>query len=1474
MSKAEETHGAAYDCDVDYDGTYDSENERFYYFGTENGNAKFIHYKNMPDNSTDELNPSVVYNSAIALLPNYELDQQNPLVPVWDNPHLVTHATGTYAGKAARFMTYPEITGGLWSGGNNHITPSDPVSTYLFEQSNFATNNATDGIWLEEQPSFKNRIQTNSLTLTHGSTTANAARATIDVPVEYVQPYVETETYDITFDPHNETNSWTETIDAGDDLSDVYPATDPSYANHLFQGWFTAATGGSQISSSTEPSADTTYHAQWLGTVALATVADDNILVTTGSTATVTVTNAANLEGFSFSSSDSNVATIDSSTGVITPVAAGTTNISITGATSSTTNQIATVTVTAPVVQYTVYFNPHNGEPNSSATVTAGQQIGSSNIPADPTPSSTDEVFMGWFTAATGGTAVDGTTTPGADGETYHAQYRKIVCKVETSAANLHSATKVSPNSGVSTYGQIANSSTPQSGDAYNCDVDYDDTYSSANERFYYVGQDSNNNAVLVAWNSYYGGAWAPGTSNDTIYSYTDALGQLPANTSGAWDNPGIIEQESGKAARFTSRAEIASACGKTVAQLEGANILLDCDYFMEHTAGYDSAGRSALWLMKENTTQYRIHSGSGNRHVSTSSSGTSMVRPTIVVPDKLIEKYSPTYLDVTNAVISNDLILAVGDQITIVVGNASQLEPYTFSSADPSKATVDTNTGVITGVGAGTTNIIMTGSQSGLYKYLEVTVAPAPTTSWTVTFNANGGSLDNGASRTRTVDDGDVVGALPTASKANYRFFGWYTDDGTFYTEVYPEETVTADVTYYAKWVEDTSSFPIEWAEINECTFTGAAVTGTYCGNTSSSQYHIDTAVQLFNQANYGKDFEVGFTITEYSPSSQIPTQGNQATFVSFKKEDSANNYPGFVVRRYSTSNYIEITSRWKGDSQSLSLHNFASTTKTVKLLKRKEVEQGNTYYRVYYSVDGSAWTLYEDITNKSHFEFDTKVWFGGAANSNGTSPMRPLVGKMTDMYVRLGVDSDYTVELDANGGTLPSGFQNPYTITAGSSVGTLPTPTAPSANYTFGGWYNGNTLVSDGTQYIPQSNVTLVADWVYQSSNTPVVFDISNNATRGFQALSSTWAQSPVNLTTFNEASPINNSTWGDTTELSELQYWEAVRSNFINNQCFIQTSTAYNTNSDAVKPLSALSNWTSGSVDCSKPDVYDTKINAALTVRLNDSQGAVATYAKADNGIIHNMIPGQTYYWEKTNDSSVYGYVTATSNGSSTGTRWVDTGVVRNVRDLGGLPVTYTDSNNQTVTGTLAYGRLFRGEKMQNVSASEFTNLGITTEYNVGDEYSSDTHLTDYHLNTVIHYNFDYNSGDENNANSNYMKAWTAVTNIMTDIANTNTTKNIFFHCRVGADRTGTVAYLLEGLLGVPDEQRYEEYELTNLSGLYDRTRYYKQKTSSNNLKFVFMMEYVKTNADIVNWYMSNPNSDMNLVQAFRDAMTITN
>lgn len=1226
------TAGAAYDCDVDYDGTYDPDTERFYYFGTANGNAKLIYYKNMSNNA------SVPYADALALLPNYELDANNPSVPVWDNPNLVQHTSGDYAGKAARFMTYPEISSGLYSGSNNHITPSDSESIYLFEQSNFTVTTRTDGIWLEQQTdgqgnvTYVNRIQTNSRTLTHGAvgaTSANAARPTIDVPTQYIESFsVPASSYQITFNPHNGDNDTTEVVVAGSALGNKYPSTDPTYADHFFQGWYTAVSGGTLVTDQTVPDGDWTYHAQWKGTVALAQVASNTVPVVEGNTVTITVTNASELEAFTFSSSDTNVATIDPSTGVVTALAEGTTTITITGTESHTTNDIVTVNVIDASSNFRVTFDPRNGGATSFADVLVGNAIGAANMPN--TPTYTAHVFQRWY-----------------------------------------------------------------------------DT--------------SNNNTVTAATQVF---------SAMTVY---------------------------------------------------------------------------AEWK-----------------------------------------------LDVTQAIISNaELTLTAGEQLAIIVSNSANVEPYTFSSDDTSIATVNANTGVITGVSAGTVNIILTGSQSNLTKSIEVEVTPAPIVKHTVTFNANGGTTPS-PSAIYQIDDGDVVGSLPTTTRANYRFFGWYKDDGTFYEEVYQDEIIEDDVTFYARWIEDTSSFPIEFAEINECQFSGnAVISGTYCTQDKTKKY-INSGVALFSTDNYQKDFEIGFTIVELAQ----PQLVNQGTLVNSKYEEQSLNYPGFVYRSYSTGPNFELSARFSNGSPE------TFTTSGTNLHRVKIVRENQV---LKYSINDGTLTTWYDVSGNTH-RFNTTVWFGASANANN-SPQRFLTGKLTDMYVKLGAaQADYLINFDPGNGSFMDASDSSRTVPVNDPLGALPVPNPPSNNHTFVGWFDESTSpatqVTDST--VPTSNKTYVAHYSYTSSNTPVVFDVSNDATRDYNTLISSWVQSPVNITTFNKATPINNSTWGDTTELSEAEFWDGMEDNFEDNNCM----------ASPLSDVKAGLNWTTGSVDCAKPDAYDTNIRAELTVRLNDAQGAVVNYAKADNGVIYNMIPGQTYYWEQTTDSTVYGYVTATSNGSNTGTRWVNTGTIRNTRDLGGLPVSYTDGNNQTVTGTLAYGRIFRGEKLGSANASELTNLGITTEYNVGDEYSSDTHLSDYHLSQVIHYDFDYNSGDENNPNSNYMKAWNAVTSVMQDIVNTNTTKNVYIHCRVGADRTGTLAYLLEGLLGVPDEARYEEYELTYLSGQYDRTRYYKEKSSTNNLKFVYMMGYVKTTQDIYNWYMHNPNASASLIQSFRTAMTVVN
>ena len=453
--------------------------------------------------------------------------------------------------------------------------------------------------------------------------------------------------------------------------------------------------------------------------------------------------------------------------------------------------------------------------------------------------------------------------------------------------------------------------------------------------------------------------------------------------------------------------------------------------------------------------------------------------------------------------------------------------------------------------------------------------------------------------------------------------------------------------------------------------------------------------------------------------------------------------------------------------------------------------------------------------------------------------------------------------------------------------------------------------TLTLNGTESIGVTNANSIESFTY-SSNDPTVATVNSSGVvtavgpgKTQIALTGDRSGDIVHaLVTVNYSNDIptfdimptamrnyfnNIDIWAkDQTDASHTSYDNYMSTNLSTNNCVNFGGTGGDDRSN--KGLS------SGSTFCDVPNQYDTGVTGNLNVYeynpTTNTNVADATYVTVNNGKIYNVIPGKAYYWESVSDSTVNGKFYAygerriiqidnLKSGSS------DTYYqTRNVRDLGGIPVEYVNASNQTVTGTIKYEKLYRGEKIwggSGASLQYFTKLGINHEMDLRGNSEpvtaeEDSFADAYKIRSasktyeIIHYGIDYTANS-----SNYNLARGAVVEVMNAFIN-DPNYSLYFHCRIGADRTGTLAYLLEGLLGASNEDMYRDYEMTVFFGLDERTRFYYNK-GDNTTKFVYMKQAIRnasqsgTDEDVLQWFLkgsSNQAADMALVQQFRSAM----
>ena len=197
----------------------------------------------------------------------------------------------------------------------------------------------------------------------------------------------------------------------------------PSRSGYIFAGWYTAASGGDRVGGAGDsytPSANVTLYAQWGKPCTVTYDANGGTCGTASEkyTGTALTLPTPTRDGYWF------IGWYDA--------AEGGDKIGEAGATYNPTGEITLYAHWQEKVEYTVTYNANGGSCSPASATYQGTAL------TLPTPTRTGYEFLGWYTAASGGTRVGGagdSYTPSAN-ITLYAQWKQVDYKITISTSN------------------------------------------------------------------------------------------------------------------------------------------------------------------------------------------------------------------------------------------------------------------------------------------------------------------------------------------------------------------------------------------------------------------------------------------------------------------------------------------------------------------------------------------------------------------------------------------------------------------------------------------------------------------------------------------------------------------------------------------------------------------------------------------------------------------------------------------------------------------------------------------------------------------------------------------------------------------------------------------------------------------------------------------------------------------------------
>lgn len=676
----------------------------------------------------------------------------------------------------------------------------------------------------------------------------NNPQSVIMLSVKTLTAYFTLKSYTVTWNANGGTVSPASTTKThGSTLGTLPTPTRASTAeySYTFAGWFTAASGGTQISTTTTVTKDVTYYAHWTATKRSYTATFNGNGGSTPSPSSIT------------KEYNTALGTLPTCTRTGYTFLGWYTDSS--GGTKISTTTVVTKDITYyaqwSINSYTLTFNPNGG----TVTPTSKNLEYNSVYGTLPTPTRASDAqytytFAGWYTAATGGTQVTAATKMAAKDTTVYAHWasntRSYTVSYQTTYGTLNrtsqsvaynskgSCTLTMPdNTAEFTYTFVgwytaANGGGTKVGSELTLE-----TPAIKGTVTYYAYVTRSTKSYTHTFNANGGGTVSPATITK---AYNTALGTLPTVSRTGYTFVGW----------FDTSAVSGGTKATTTTKVTGTKTWYARWSINSYTFTFDKNGGntpSSTTITKEyntavgtlptctrNADNTYTYTFAGWFDTSSSSGGTQLTTSTKVTSNKTwYARWTPTYKNYTVTWDGNGGTPSKSSS-SFHYNDALGTLPtatrtgYTFKGWSTSKT--------------GTVNVNTTTKVTANVTYYAVWTI----NSYTWTFDANGGTGDT----TKTLNYNATLSTLPTASRAstaanNYTFVGWFdTDASTGGTQLTTSTKCTGNKTWYARWTASTRQY-----KLTVTAGTGGTVSG---GGT----YNYNASATLKATANSGYHF------------------------------------------------------------------------------------------------------------------------------------------------------------------------------------------------------------------------------------------------------------------------------------------------------------------------------------------------------------------------------------------------------------------------------------------------------------------------------------------------------------------------------------------------------------------------------------------------------------------------------------------